>query len=70
MSQEEFLANARKCFELARTAATHEQRQTLVEMVEAWLRAAVVAHNGTLAFHSAATNTKFTSRCQRRRLKS
>jgi len=40
MSQEEYLAYARKCFELARTAATHEERQTLVEMVEGWLRAA------------------------------
>src|SRR5205823_3531280 len=41
MSQEEFLAYARKCFELVRTAATHEERETLVEMVEGWLRAAI-----------------------------
>jgi hypothetical protein len=46
MSQKEFLAYARKCFELARTAATNEDRQTLVEMVEGWLRAAAAAHSG------------------------
>ena len=49
MFQEEYLVYARKCFELARTAATHEERQALVEMVEGWLRAAAAAHSGTPA---------------------
>jgi hypothetical protein len=54
MSQaEEFHAYARTCFELARTAATHKQRQTLVEMVEAWLRAAAVIEGSAPAFRSA-----------------
>jgi hypothetical protein len=42
-SAREFQQYAKECVESARTAATEEERETLLQMAKTWLAAALVA---------------------------